>query len=147
VAHSSSVESQNRTYEISYMSAASGMFDRKGKDCIAGFAPWLCNYEWARLTLWRGYRVRPGGMMNKAIHFSTSFLEQTHWRSSENSRKLPRPIGYAKPRPLSTCEKRFAIALGRRAVHAKCVQNALIAPPCISLHDTTLETGLDKSTG
>ncbi len=96
------------------MLAASGMFDGRGEECIASVAPWLCNDEWARLTLWRGYRVRPGGMMNKAIHVSTSFLEQTHWRSSEDGRKLPWRIGYAKPRPLSTCEKQFAIALFQR---------------------------------
>jgi hypothetical protein len=50
VTPSSSVQSQNRTYEISTMLAASGMLDRKGKDCIAGLAPWFCNDEWARLT-------------------------------------------------------------------------------------------------
>jgi hypothetical protein len=85
---SSSVESQNHTYEFSYMLAASGMLDRKGKAGDAVLALWLYDYVRARLTLWHGYRVRPGGMMNKAIHFSTSFLEQTHWRNSKNGKNL-----------------------------------------------------------
>ncbi len=44
--------------------------------------------------------------MNKAIHFSTSFLEQTHWRNSGYGSELPWLLAYGKPQPLSSCKNR-----------------------------------------